>query len=261
MSSFIIFLLIGFGLAILWDIIKFFDKKVKNYEGQEVINQSKLATPMRRLGGYIFDIAITSSFIALGPEIFVISLGLWIIFWFKSSSPGKFILGMKVYSTRTEKPLGFIGMFARETIGYFISSVLFMVGYLWILIDNKNQGWHDKLVSSVVLDKEMIGKHSEQSIDEQNYNDNKLVSDEQILTSQGNFDVILVDAGVNKIKVIKIVKEINNLGLRESKTFVDNLPKTVKEKVSKEEAELLSSRFEGAGAAVEIRPREDKEED
>ncbi|WP_427340802.1 50S ribosomal protein L7/L12 [Caloranaerobacter sp. DY30410] len=67
------------------------------------------------------------------------------------------------------------------------------------------------------------------------------------------FDVILSSAGSQKIKVIKVVRELTGLGLKEAKELVDNAPKTLKEGVSKEEAEQLKAKLEEAGASVEIK--------
>jgi large subunit ribosomal protein L7/L12 len=66
------------------------------------------------------------------------------------------------------------------------------------------------------------------------------------------FTVVLKSAGDKKINVIKIVREITNLGLKEAKDLVDSVPKPVKEKISKEEAETIKAKFEEAGAAVEL---------
>jgi large subunit ribosomal protein L7/L12 len=67
------------------------------------------------------------------------------------------------------------------------------------------------------------------------------------------FDVILKSAGSNKIQTIKEVRAITNLGLKEAKDLVESLPKTLKEKVSKEEAEEIKKKFEAIGAEVEIK--------
>ncbi|RPF42953.1 LSU ribosomal protein L12P [Thermodesulfitimonas autotrophica] len=67
------------------------------------------------------------------------------------------------------------------------------------------------------------------------------------------FDVILAAAGDKKINVIKVVREITGLGLKEAKDLVDNAPKPVKEKVSKEEAEAIKAKLVEAGATVEIK--------
>ena len=70
---------------------------------------------------------------------------------------------------------------------------------------------------------------------------------------QTEFDVILASAGSAKINVIKVVREITGLGLKEAKDLVDNAPKPVKEKVSKEEAEAVKAKLTEAGASVEIK--------
>lgn len=70
---------------------------------------------------------------------------------------------------------------------------------------------------------------------------------------QTEFDVVLANAGAQKIAVIKVVKEITGLGLMEAKAIVEGAPKAVKEKVSKAEAEDLKAKLEAAGAAVEIK--------
>ena len=67
------------------------------------------------------------------------------------------------------------------------------------------------------------------------------------------FDVILASAGANKIAVIKAVREATGLGLKEAKAVVDEAPKTLKEAVSKDEAEALKAKLEEAGATVEIK--------
>ena len=67
------------------------------------------------------------------------------------------------------------------------------------------------------------------------------------------FDVELTDVGPNKVKVIKVVRELTGLGLKEAKEAVDNAPKVVKEAVSKEEAETIKAKFEAEGAKVTIK--------
>jgi large subunit ribosomal protein L7/L12 len=67
------------------------------------------------------------------------------------------------------------------------------------------------------------------------------------------FDVILANAGSAKLGVIKVVKEVTGLGLKEAKDLVDNAPKPVKEKVSKAEADELKAKLEAAGATVEVK--------
>jgi large subunit ribosomal protein L7/L12 len=67
------------------------------------------------------------------------------------------------------------------------------------------------------------------------------------------FDVILASAGDQKIKVIKVVRELTGLGLKEAKDLVDNTPKAVKEGASKEEAEEIKAKLEEVGANVEVK--------
>jgi large subunit ribosomal protein L7/L12 len=70
---------------------------------------------------------------------------------------------------------------------------------------------------------------------------------------QTEFDVILTDVGPNKIQVIKAVRELTSLGLKEAKDLVEAAPKAVKEGVSKEEAQAAKAKLEEAGAKVEIK--------
>ena len=67
------------------------------------------------------------------------------------------------------------------------------------------------------------------------------------------FDVVLANAGASKIKVIKVVREITGLGLKEAKEIVDGAPKTLKEAVSKEEAEDIKAKLAEVGAEVEVK--------
>ena len=69
---------------------------------------------------------------------------------------------------------------------------------------------------------------------------------------KSSFDVVLKDAGDQKIKVIKVVRDATGLGLKEAKELVDGAPKTVKENVSKEEAEELKAKFTEVGAVIEL---------
>ncbi len=69
---------------------------------------------------------------------------------------------------------------------------------------------------------------------------------------KSEFNVVLKEAGANKIQVIKVVRDATGLGLKEAKDLVDGAPKTVKENVKKEEADELKAKFEEAGATVEL---------
>lgn len=70
---------------------------------------------------------------------------------------------------------------------------------------------------------------------------------------QTEFSVILKEAGAKKIQVIKVVRELTGLGLKEAKDLVDGAPKTLKENVSKEEAEQIKAKLEAEGAGVEVK--------
>ena len=70
---------------------------------------------------------------------------------------------------------------------------------------------------------------------------------------KSDFDVVLKSAGSSKINVIKVVREITGLGLKEAKALVDGAPKTVKEAVAKDDAEAMKTKLEEAGAEVELK--------
>lgn len=73
------------------------------------------------------------------------------------------------------------------------------------------------------------------------------------VVAQTEFDVILSNAGASKLNVVKAVKDITGLGLKEAKELVDSAPKPIKEKVSKEEAESIKAKLVEAGAEVEVK--------
>ena len=70
---------------------------------------------------------------------------------------------------------------------------------------------------------------------------------------KSEFDVVLAGAGAQKIKVIKVVREITGLGLADAKALVDGAPKTIKEAVSKDEAEEMKTKLEEVGAQIELK--------
>lgn len=76
---------------------------------------------------------------------------------------------------------------------------------------------------------------------------------EETIEEQTTFDVVLIAPGQSKLAVVKLVKELTSLGLKESKELVDSHPKAIKEGVSKDEAEALQKQLEEAGAEVEIK--------
>lgn len=75
----------------------------------------------------------------------------------------------------------------------------------------------------------------------------------QAVEEQTSFDVILVESGASKLNVVKLVKDLCSLGLKEAKELVDAAPKPLKEGVSKDEAEALKAQLEEAGAKVEVK--------
>ena len=77
--------------------------------------------------------------------------------------------------------------------------------------------------------------------------------DAPVVEEKTSFDVILKAAGASKLAVVKLVKDLTGLGLKEAKELVDNSPKPVKEGVSKDEAEALKKQLEEAGAEVEVK--------
>ena len=119
-------------------------------------NVGKLGSPARRLIAYFIDyiVYIILFFITfLEPIVAVLLIGLGIVQLYmltQSTSFGKRILGMRVYS-KEGKRVGFLKMLLRESIGKIISGLIFSLGYIWILIDDENQAWHDKLIDSVVI--------------------------------------------------------------------------------------------------------------
>lgn len=76
---------------------------------------------------------------------------------------------------------------------------------------------------------------------------------EEAAEEQTEFDVVLTGAGDSKIKVVKAVREITGLGLKDAKDVVDNAPKAVKEGIAKEEAEEIKGKLEEVGASVEVK--------
>lgn len=79
------------------------------------------------------------------------------------------------------------------------------------------------------------------------------VAEAAAAAEQTEFDVILANAGASKINVIKVVREVTGLGLKEAKELVDGAPKAIKEKVSKADADALKEKLEAAGATIEIK--------
>lgn len=135
----------------------------------------RLASPGKRLGAHILDLiipmvaAILIFFVsgvgalAIGNEeggasmavlgfLMLVAYIVWALVLFgRGTTPGKKLLGMRVIREDGSTP-GFLIMLVREWIGKAISGMILSLGYLWILFDQDNQGWHDKLVSTYVVE-------------------------------------------------------------------------------------------------------------
>lgn len=120
---------------------------------------NNLATPARRLGASILDgIAnILIFFIMFSIKsnsksiIFILAIIFYGYLWSRGSSPGKLVLEMTVIKKDSGNTAGFFTMLLRETIGKFLSGLIFSLGFIWILLDKDNQGWHDKFVNTIVV--------------------------------------------------------------------------------------------------------------
>ena len=136
----------------------------------------RLATPGKRLGAYVLDsvipfgvawFMIMTFFIGSafsGGEPTFAGLGTWIaggffaaycvvalVLFAKGTTPGKHLLRMRVIK-ESGADAGFWTMLGREWIGKWISGMVFSLGYVWILIDKENQGWHDKILATYVVE-------------------------------------------------------------------------------------------------------------
>lgn len=103
----------------------------------------------------IFSILFSISgkfFLSILLSILIYSI-IQLIMWSKGTSIGKKLLGLYIVDIDTGNKLSLFLIWIRETMGKYISGFLFCLGYIWILIDKNNQGFHDKLVSSVVVEK------------------------------------------------------------------------------------------------------------
>ena len=133
----------------------------------------RLASPGKRLGAYVLDLLVpgvalflilfvagagfatqTGGGAALGSVVGVAMFaGYWLwafVLFTRGTTPGKRLLGMRVVQ-ENGTPAGFFTMLIREWPGKFISAAVLSMGFLWILLDRDNQGWHDKLASTYVV--------------------------------------------------------------------------------------------------------------
>lgn len=103
-----------------------------------------LASPGQRIGAYLIDTLLT-----------IVTIGIYAIVWLimahTGSSVGKRMVGIKVVKADGGQPGCITGVLLREIIGKLISSFIFMLGYIWIILDDKRQGWHDKIAETYVV--------------------------------------------------------------------------------------------------------------
>ena len=105
--------------------------------------------------GYNYNMPMTGGSVALTFVLLIIMIAYIVaelVLYARAQSIGKAILGLQVVSSNNGKPFGFWKMMLREVIVKSASSSVFMLGYIWILIDDKNRGWHDKILDSYVVD-------------------------------------------------------------------------------------------------------------
>jgi len=120
-----------------------------------------------RLAAYIVDLLILVIFYFVLKEISSSAdsiagifgfIYFWMFTYFLGGTPGKRLFGLTVVEEETNLKAGILRLFIREIPGKIISGVVFQLGFVWILIDNKRQGWHDKIAHTVVLqEKEFKG--------------------------------------------------------------------------------------------------------
>lgn len=104
-----------------------------------------------------------------------IVLAITVFFWVKyCGTPGKRLLGLKVVDAKTLQPLSPLQSVTRY-IGYFIAAIPFCMGFLWIILDSKQQGWHDKLAHSVVIRNQPINKSKQQTSQKQPYDSGNVI--------------------------------------------------------------------------------------
>ncbi|MXX92179.1 MAG: RDD family protein [Chloroflexi bacterium] len=126
----------------------------------------EIASVGQRFGAFLVDFVISVlvgvvgliAASAIGGDVnvvnFLVSIGYWIVVLVmvatRGQSPGKIAIGIKIVKT-DGRPIGFGTTLLREVIGKIISSIIILLGYIWILFDGQRQGWHDKIASTYVV--------------------------------------------------------------------------------------------------------------
>ncbi len=143
---------------------------------------TRTAKPLRRIEAFLLDLVTWGSVVyafdrIMGGSLWIsgfllgmlVMTGLNLYLMTQSTTLGKYILDMKVIDRQTGKDLTFVRMLLRETIGKTASALILMIGFIWIIIDNENAGWHDKLFHSQVVDVVQIKRVARRSPDDDEF--------------------------------------------------------------------------------------------
>ncbi len=128
-------------------------------------SEVRLTPPAKRFGAWLvesFILGLPSTLATEIPFLWVLWISVWVwevVLWTKSKTIGKQIFNMTVVHAETYEGVSFGMMFLREIVGKFLSAIVFGLGFLWVAIDKDHQGWHDKIISSVVIE-DPISRHS-----------------------------------------------------------------------------------------------------
>ena len=142
------------------------DYNVVTDDVPEGMSALEIASVGQRFGAFLVDFVISVLVGIVGMVIgsamggdgsvvnFVLSIGYWIVVLImvatRGQSPGKMAIGIKIVKT-DGRSIGFGTTLLREIIGKIISSIILLLGYIWILFDGQRQGWHDKIASTYVV--------------------------------------------------------------------------------------------------------------
>lgn len=142
------------------------DYNVVTDDVPEGMSALEIASVGQRFGAFLVDFVISVlvgvvgliAASAIGGDVnvvnFLVSIGYWIVVLVmvatRGQSPGKIAIGIKIVKT-DGRPIGFGTTLLREVIGKIISSIIILLGYIWILFDGQRQGWHDKIASTYVV--------------------------------------------------------------------------------------------------------------
>ena len=142
------------------------DYNVVTDDVPEGMSALEIASVGQRLGAFLVDFVISVlvgvvgliAASAIGGDVnvvnFLVSIGYWIVVLVmvatRGQSPGKIAIGIKIVKT-DGRPIGFGTTLLREVIWKIISSIIILLGYIWILFDGQRQGWHDKIASTYVV--------------------------------------------------------------------------------------------------------------